>query len=53
MSAKDDLSREKRWKNIYMRSAKLPRAQKLGFDYPRVSESKLLRVTPDGRALPA
>jgi hypothetical protein len=39
MSAKDDWPREKRWKHVYTRSAKLARAQKLGFDYPRVTRS--------------
>lgn len=41
MSTKDDWPREKQWKNIYMRSAKLARAQQLGIDYPRVSEKQL------------
>ena len=40
MSSKDDWSREKRWKNVYTRSAKLARAQKLGFEYPRVTETR-------------
>lgn len=40
MSGKDDWPREKRWKDVYTRSAKLARAQKLGFDYPRVTEAR-------------
>jgi predicted protein tyrosine phosphatase len=39
MSGKDDWPREKRWKHVYTRSAKLARAQKLGFDYPLVTGS--------------
>ena len=42
MSSKDDWPREKRWKNVYTRSAKLARAQKLGFEYPRVTETQLV-----------
>jgi predicted protein tyrosine phosphatase len=37
MSGKDDWPREKHWKHVYTRSAKLARAQKLGFDYPRAT----------------
>ena len=43
MSSKDDWPREKRWKNVYTRSAKLARAQKLGFEYPRVAETQLVQ----------
>ncbi len=43
MSGKDDWPREKRWKHVYTRSAKLARAQKLGFAYPRVTESQLVQ----------
>jgi predicted protein tyrosine phosphatase len=32
---KDDESREKRWKDLYLRSVKLARARQLGMDYPR------------------
>ncbi len=35
--------REKRWKEMYLRSEKLVRAQQLGFDYPRVSEQQLIQ----------
>ncbi|HYQ31230.1 MAG TPA: hypothetical protein VER04_28550 [Polyangiaceae bacterium] len=37
MSGKDDGPREKRWKHVYLRSAKLARAKQLGLDYPRVT----------------
>lgn len=43
MSGKDDWPREKRWKRVYTRSAKLARAHQLGFDYPRVTESQVVR----------
>lgn len=42
MSSKDDWPREKRWKHVYTRSAKVARAQKLWFDYPRVAETILV-----------
>lgn len=41
MSGRDDWPREKCWKRMYLRSAKLARARKLGFDYPRATESQL------------
>jgi predicted protein tyrosine phosphatase len=43
MSGKDDWPREKRWKHVYTRSAKLARAQKLGFDYPRMTGSPVVQ----------
>lgn len=43
MTSKDDLPREKRWKNLYTRSVKLARAQQLGFDYPRTTERQLIQ----------
>jgi len=43
MSGKDDWPREKRWKHVYTRSAKLARAKKLGFDYPRVAGNQLMK----------
>lgn len=33
--------REKNWKHLYLRSAKLARAQQLGIEYPRVTEAQL------------
>ncbi len=42
MSNKDDLPREKQWKNLYTRSVKLARAQQLGINYPRTTERQLL-----------
>lgn len=48
MSGKDDWPREKRWRHVYTRSAKLARARKLGFDYPRVIGS--LAVQSDASA---
>ncbi|MDR1969217.1 MAG: hypothetical protein LBQ32_11105 [Burkholderiaceae bacterium] len=41
MSSKDDWPREKQWKSIYTRSAKLARAQQLGIEYPRITEKQL------------
>lgn len=41
MGYKDDWPREKRWKDLYLRSAKLARAKQLGFDYPRTTEKHL------------
>jgi hypothetical protein len=41
MSNKDDLPREKRWKDMYIRSTKVVRAKQLGFDYPRTTEKQL------------
>lgn len=43
MSGKDGWPREKRWKGLYTRSVKVARADQLGFDYPRLSESQLVR----------
>ncbi len=40
MSSKDDWPREKRWKDMYIRSTKLARAKQLGFDYPRTSKNQ-------------
>ncbi len=34
--------KEKRWKDVYTRSAKLARAEQLGIDYPQVTEKQLL-----------
>lgn len=50
MSHKDDWPREKRWKGMYTRSAKLARAQQLGFDYPRTGEKKLMQDEEMARA---
>ena len=41
MSIKDDWPREKKWRNIYTRSAKLARAKQLEIDYPRMTERQL------------
>lgn len=41
MSTKDDWPREKNWKKVYTRSAKLARAKQLGIDYPRVSDAQI------------
>lgn len=42
MPAKDEFPpREKKWKHLYTRFAKLVRAKQLGIDYPRVTEKKL------------
>lgn len=43
MSVKDDWPREKQWKNLYIRSTKLARAQQLKIDYPRVTEKQLMQ----------
>lgn len=43
MPSKDDLPREKSWKNLYTRSVKLARAQQLGIDYPRTTKKQLAR----------
>ena len=43
MGNKDDWPREKRWKDLYLRSAKLARAKQLGFDYPRTTEKQLVQ----------
>jgi predicted protein tyrosine phosphatase len=43
MSSKDDLPREKQWKNLYTRSVKLARAQQLGIDYPRTTDRQLVQ----------
>jgi predicted protein tyrosine phosphatase len=43
MSNKDDLPREKRWKDMYIRSRKVVRAKQLGFDYPRTTEKQLIQ----------
>jgi predicted protein tyrosine phosphatase len=43
MSNKDDLPREKQWKNLYTRSVKLARAQQLGIDYPRTTDRQLIQ----------
>ena len=42
MSAKEDWPKEKRWKDVYTRSAKLARAEQLGIDYPQVTDKQLL-----------
>ncbi len=41
MSSKDDWPKEKKWKHLYTRSAKLKRAAQLGVSYPRIPEAKL------------
>lgn len=41
---KDDWPREKRWKDMYIRSTKLARAKQLGFDYPRITEKQLTQA---------
>ena len=43
MSGKDDWPKEKQWKNLYIRSTKLARAQQLKIDYPRVTEKQLMQ----------
>lgn len=43
MSNKDDWPREKRWKDLYIRSEKLACAQQLGIDYPQVTEKQLIQ----------
>lgn len=43
MSSKDDLPREKRWKNLYTRSVKLARAEQLGIGYPRKTDKQLIQ----------
>ena len=43
MASKAYWPREKRWKRVYTRSAKLARAEKLGFDYPRVTGSQMVQ----------
>lgn len=42
MSIKDTWPREKRWKDMYIRSTKVSRAQQLGFDYPRTLDTNLV-----------
>ena len=44
MSNKDDPPREKQWKNLYTRSVKLARAEQLGIDYPRVTDTQLIQT---------
>ena len=39
---KDEWPKEKKWKNVYTRSEKLHRAKQLGFEYPILTEKKLL-----------
>lgn len=39
---KVDWPREKNWKHVYTRSNKLHRAKQLGFEYPRVSDSRMV-----------
>lgn len=36
--------REKNWKHLYLRSAKLARSKQLGMEYPRVTEAQLTQV---------
>jgi predicted protein tyrosine phosphatase len=43
MGNKDDWPREKRWKDMYIRSTKVVRAKQLGFDYPRTTERQLIQ----------
>jgi hypothetical protein len=47
MPNKDDWPRDKRWKDVYTRSAKLARARQLGMDYPRVPEGQLAQKEAD------
>ena len=35
----DERKREKNWKHLYLRSAKLARAKQLGIEYPRKPEA--------------
>ncbi len=44
--------REKNWKHLYLRSAKLARSKQLGIEYPRVTEAELQRAeSTDGERL--
>jgi predicted protein tyrosine phosphatase len=40
--SKDDWPKEKRWKDVYTRSAKLDRAAQLGMDYPRKGDAQTI-----------
>ncbi len=42
MAIKDEWPKEKRWKDVYTRSAKLARAEQLRIEYPQVNEKQLL-----------
>lgn len=37
----DDYRREKKWRNLYVRSEKLHRAKQLGIDYPRKNSNQI------------
>jgi predicted protein tyrosine phosphatase len=39
---KDEWPKEKKWEKVYTRSEKLHRAKQLGFEYPILTEKKLL-----------
>ena len=39
--------REKNWKHLYLRSAKLARSKQLGIEYPRVTEAQLAQESGD------
>lgn len=43
---KNELKREKNWKDLYTRSTKLARAKQLGVEYPRISEAELRKQSP-------
>ena len=43
VSNKDDLPREKRWKDLYTRSVKLARANQLDIDYPRTTDKQFIQ----------
>jgi predicted protein tyrosine phosphatase len=40
----DEAKREKNWKHLYLRSAKLARSKQLGVEYPRVTEAQLVKA---------
>jgi hypothetical protein len=44
MSSKEKWKPEKKWKLVYLRSAKLSRAKQLGFEYPRKNIRQLLEI---------
>jgi predicted protein tyrosine phosphatase len=39
-----EAKREKNWKHLYLRSAKLARSKQLGVEYPRVTEAQLVQT---------
>lgn len=50
MTTKDDLPREKRWKDLYIRSKKVARAEQLGLDYPRTTAKQLVQKEETARS---